>query len=56
MSIKTYAQAIKDVLAEEMRREEKVFVMGEDVAKQALLRVAHKMPIRCRFIKRRHSL
>lgn len=28
----------------------------EDVAKQALVRVAHKMPIRCRFIKRRHSL
>jgi ribosomal protein L16/L10AE len=26
------------------------------VAKQALVRVAHKMPIRCRFIKRRHSL
>jgi len=30
--------------------------VSEDVAKQALLRVAHKMPIRCRFIKRRHSL
>jgi len=28
----------------------------EDVAKQALGRVAHKMPIRCRFVKRRHSL
>ena len=28
----------------------------EDVAKQALNRVAHKMPIRCRFVKRRHSL
>ena len=26
----------------------------EDVAKQALIRVAHKMPIRCRFVKRRH--
>ena len=26
------------------------------VAKQALLRVAHKMPVRCRFVKRRHSL
>jgi large subunit ribosomal protein L16 len=26
----------------------------EDVAKQALVRVAHKMPIRCRFVKRRH--
>ncbi|OHB61924.1 MAG: 50S ribosomal protein L16 [Planctomycetes bacterium RBG_13_46_10] len=30
--------------------------VSEDVAKQALLRVAHKMPIRTRFIKRRHSL
>jgi large subunit ribosomal protein L16 len=30
--------------------------VSEEVAKQALLRVAHKMPIRCRFIKRRHSL
>ena len=28
----------------------------EDVAKQALVRVEHKMPIRCRFVKRRHSL
>ena len=28
----------------------------EDVAKQALSRVAHKMPIRCRFVKRTHSL
>lgn len=28
----------------------------EDIAKQALLRVAHKMPIKCRFVKRRHSL
>jgi pyruvate/2-oxoglutarate/acetoin dehydrogenase E1 component len=34
MSIKTYAQAIKDVLAEEMRRDPDVFVMGEDVAEQ----------------------
>ena len=31
MSIKTYVQAIKDVIAEEMRRNERVFVMGEDV-------------------------
>ena len=31
MSVKSYVQAIKDVLAEEMRRDEKVFVMGEDV-------------------------
>lgn len=30
--------------------------VNENVAKQALLRVAHKMPIKCRFIKRRHSL
>lgn len=28
----------------------------EAVAKQALARVSHKMPIRCRFVKRRHSL
>ena len=27
----------------------------EDVAKAALARVSHKMPIRCRFVKRRHS-
>lgn len=31
MSVKTYAMAIRDVIAEEMRRDEKVFVMGEDV-------------------------
>jgi large subunit ribosomal protein L16 len=30
--------------------------VSENVAKQALVRVAHKMPIRCRFVKRRHSL
>ena len=30
--------------------------VAEDVAKQALLRVAHKMPVRCRFVKRRHTL
>jgi large subunit ribosomal protein L16 len=30
--------------------------VGEDVAKQALVRVAHKMPVRCRFVKRRHLL
>lgn len=34
MSIKTYAQAIKDVIAEEMRRDPAVFVMGEDIAEQ----------------------
>ena len=28
----------------------------EDVAKEALVRVAHKMPIKGRFVKRRHSL
>lgn len=28
----------------------------EEVAKQALARVSHKMPIRCRFVRRRHSL
>lgn len=30
--------------------------VAEDVAKQALARVAHKMPIKCRFVQRRHSL
>jgi len=30
--------------------------VSEDVAKQALVRVSHKMPIRCRFVKRRHTL
>lgn len=30
--------------------------VSEDVAKQALARVAHKMPVRCRFVSRRHSL
>jgi len=34
MSIKTYASAIRDVLAEELRRDPRVFVMGEDVAEQ----------------------
>lgn len=28
----------------------------EDVAQEALVRVAHKMPFRCRFVKRRHAL
>ncbi|MGI6176017.1 MAG: alpha-ketoacid dehydrogenase subunit beta [Christensenellales bacterium] len=31
MSIKTYAMAIRDCIAEEMRQDERVFVMGEDV-------------------------
>ena len=30
--------------------------VSEVVAKQALVRVAHKMPVRCRFVKRRQSL
>lgn len=34
MSVKTYAKAIRDVIAEEMRRDKSVFVMGEDVAEQ----------------------
>ncbi|MDR2182407.1 MAG: alpha-ketoacid dehydrogenase subunit beta [Treponema sp.] len=34
MSVKTYAAAIRDVMAEEMRRDPEVFLMGEDVAKQ----------------------
>ncbi len=28
----------------------------ESVARNALMRVAHKMPFRCRFVKRRHGL
>lgn len=34
MSVKTYAVAIRDVLAEEMRKNPEVFVMGEDIAEQ----------------------
>ncbi|MGD8452945.1 MAG: 50S ribosomal protein L16 [Phycisphaerae bacterium] len=30
--------------------------VSEDVAKTALLRVAHKMPVRTRFVVRRHSV
>ncbi len=30
--------------------------VGEEVAKQALVRVAHKMPIRCRLVRRRHAI
>lgn len=30
--------------------------VAEDVAKVALVRVAHKMPVKCRFVTRRHSL
>jgi len=29
--------------------------IGEDVAKRAMARVAHKMPIKCRLVARRHS-
>jgi large subunit ribosomal protein L16 len=28
----------------------------ENVAKEALLRVAHKMPVRCRFVRRRYAI
>lgn len=31
MSIKTYAMAVRDTIAAEMRRDEKVFIMGEDI-------------------------
>lgn len=34
MSVKTYAIAIRDVLAEEMRKNPEVFIMGEDIAEQ----------------------
>jgi large subunit ribosomal protein L16 len=30
--------------------------VDEMIAKRALARVAHKMPIRCRLVRRRHSL
>ena len=29
----TYAQAIKDAMSEEMRRDERVFLLGEDVGR-----------------------
>ena len=28
----------------------------EEVAKEAMQRVAHKMPVRCRFVRRRHAV
>jgi large subunit ribosomal protein L16 len=28
--------------------------VGEEVAKRALVRISHKMPIKCRFVRRRH--
>ncbi len=34
MSVKTYAQAIRDVLAQEMERDENILIMGEDIAEQ----------------------
>jgi len=34
MSVKTYAQAIRDCIAQEMKRDEQVFIMGEDIAQQ----------------------
>ncbi len=30
--------------------------VGEDVARQAFTRVAHKMPFRCRFVARQHAV
>ena len=30
--------------------------IGEDIARRALARVAHKMPIQCRMITKRHSV
>lgn len=30
--------------------------VGEDVAKKALLRVAHKLPVKTRFVHRKHGL
>jgi len=34
MSKKTYAMAIRDCIAQEMRKDDKIFVMGEDIAEQ----------------------
>lgn len=34
MSKKSYAQAIRDCIAQEMKRDDNVFVMGEDIAEQ----------------------
>ncbi len=30
--------------------------VDEEVAKRALLRVAHKMPVKCRLVRRRHTV
>jgi len=32
MPVQTYAQAVRDAIAEEMRRDERVFILGEEVA------------------------
>jgi len=48
-----------DYWAARVRAGQVCFEVGgvvEDVAKQALLRVAHKMPVRCRFVKRGQSV
>ena len=34
MAVKKYNEAVRDVLAEEMRRDPRVFIMGEDIAEQ----------------------
>jgi len=34
MSIKTYAVAVRDTIGDEMRRDPKIFIMGEDIEKQ----------------------
>ena len=30
--------------------------VGEEIAKTALARTAHKMPVKCRFVRRRHKV
>jgi len=42
-----------------VREGQVIFEIGgveEEVARGALVRVAHKMPFRCRFVRRRHGL
>ena len=34
MKVKTYANAIRDVLGQEMKRDERIFIMGEDIGEQ----------------------
>jgi len=36
MAIMTYGSAVRDAMAQEMRRDEKVFIAGEDVARKSL--------------------